>query len=290
MNNSFSILINTCDKFEDCWDPFFKLWAIYWPEYKGTIFLNTEYKDYSYPGLNIVSLKVCEKNKVSQKQRATWSQCLKWALESIDSDIVLYMQEDYFLTDRVKNESIEYFGELMYKTPEIPCIQLTHAGIPALRKSQYDFLYTSDSDFFSYVSCQASFWRKNVMLSLIREHETAWNFEWWGSKRAKHLGYQFLVVDPQIFSPEKNLIFPYILTGVIGGKWYRPVVELFEKHNIKMDYSIRGFYIENKKPDIRKRIRTKISIWRLKSIFEVMKMKFLYVVNSNKHDILYGII
>jgi hypothetical protein len=54
----YSILVNTCDKFEDCWDPFFKLFKFYWPDYTGTIYLNTEYKDYSFEGLTIVSLKV----------------------------------------------------------------------------------------------------------------------------------------------------------------------------------------------------------------------------------------
>lgn len=53
----YSILINTCDKFEDCWNPFFKLWSIFWKDCKGHIFLNTEYKDFSYPGLNIKAVK-----------------------------------------------------------------------------------------------------------------------------------------------------------------------------------------------------------------------------------------
>lgn len=31
---NYSILVNTCDKFEDCWNPFFKLLSIYWPDYQ----------------------------------------------------------------------------------------------------------------------------------------------------------------------------------------------------------------------------------------------------------------
>lgn len=46
----YSILVNTCDKFEDCWNPFFKLFFLFWPDYNGVIYLNTEYKEYSVRG------------------------------------------------------------------------------------------------------------------------------------------------------------------------------------------------------------------------------------------------
>jgi hypothetical protein len=275
MQNNYSLLINTCDNFEDCWIPFFKLFTIYWPDYKGRIYLNTEYKDFSYLGLDIVCTKVCEVNKVPRNKRATWSQCLKWALEQIDTDIVLYMQEDYFLNNNVKTERVDYFYNLMDKNIEIPNIQLTNAGIPAIDKANFEYLCISNPNYFSYVSCQAAFWRKQVLISIIREHETAWNFEWWGSKRAKYLDYEFLVVAPTYFKPTENLIMSYVLTGVVGGKWHKDVIELFKKHNLKIDFKKRGFYDENTKPTIKKRVKTKLSIWKLKSIIEIIKMKYL---------------
>lgn len=93
----YSILVNTCDNFEDCWNPFFTLFKKYWSDYAGTIFLNTEYKTYEYSGLTIVPIQGCLKNKYPRTKRPTWSQCLKWALESINTDIILYLQEDYFI-------------------------------------------------------------------------------------------------------------------------------------------------------------------------------------------------
>jgi len=271
--SNFSLLVNTCDKFEDCWNPFFKLFTIYWPDYKGIIYLNTEYKDYSYPGLDIIPIKGCAKHNVPIDKPATWSQCLNWALEAIDTEIVLYMQEDYFLKNRVEANWVDYFYKLMLSNDEIPCIQLTSAGIPAIEKSNFNNLCISDPKFFSYVSCQASLWRKDIMMSLIREHETAWNFEWWGSKRARYNGYQFLTIDPQWLSDSDIVIMPYILTGVIGGKWYKPVVVLFKDHNIEIDFSKRGFYMEDIKPSFKKKIQIKLSVWKLKSFFEVCLMK-----------------
>ena len=77
--NNFVVLINTCDKFEDCWIPFFKLWSLYWKNYNGTIYLNTEYKDFNYPGLEIKCSKCCDSHGYPQNKKAPWSQCLIWA-------------------------------------------------------------------------------------------------------------------------------------------------------------------------------------------------------------------
>jgi hypothetical protein len=95
----YALFVNTCDKFEDCWDPFFKLFAVYWPDFEGTIYLNTEYKEYTYENLNIVAVQGALKNNIPKTERATWSECLKWAMETIEEDVVLYLQEDYFFKD-----------------------------------------------------------------------------------------------------------------------------------------------------------------------------------------------
>lgn len=272
----YSILVNTCDKFEDCWSPFFKLWSLYWNDCSGKIFLNTEYKSFSYSGIDITSTKVCAVHHMSLNKRATWSQCLAWALDTINTDIVLYMQEDYFLTDKVDNNMVEYFVSLMNDNPDIPCIQLTDENFPATVKSNIENLYYGDNKHTSYVCCQASLWRKEILKSLIRKHETAWDFEYFGSKRARYMNLKFLRVDPQWVHQGGYQIIPYLFTGIIGGKWYRPVVDLFAKHDIEMDYSYRGFH-EKQVCSLKKRIKNKMSIRKVRSIFEIYKMRLLEI-------------
>ena len=55
----------------------------------------------------------------------------------------------------------------------------------------------------------------------------------------------FVVSDSWVVSGKYEII-PYIITGVIGGAWYKPVVELFNNNNLHVDYSQRGFFEENK--------------------------------------------
>ena len=274
MNNSYSLLINTCDKFEDCWIPFFKLFSNYWPEFKGKIYLNTEYKDFNYPGLNIVCTQVSEKHNIPKSKRVTWSQCLKWALEQIDSEIILYMQEDYFLKDYVKNDIVNDFVNLMIEE-NIECIQLTDQGVKPLNESKHPNLYELDNTYIAIISCQASLWRRDFLDSHIRIHESAWNFEWWGTKRISHKRNNIYVVDNNWVIKNSFEIIPYIFTGVIGGKWYNPVVSLFNEHKIDVDFSKRGFYDPKQNISLLKKIKIKFSIYKVRSMLELFKIRFI---------------
>lgn len=240
----YSILINTCDGFEDCWEPFFKLFSIYWPDCSCKIYLNTEYKDYSYPELNIISVKGCAVHKFPKYKRATWSQCFKWALESIETDIVLYLQEDYFLKDKVKNEIVDCFVELMIHDENIKCIHLTDQAVLSSGKSEYEHLDNVAIKQKYRVSCQAALWRKDELLELLRTRENAWNFEHFGSMRSSLLGHRYFVVDKYWVKLNEFEIVPYIFTGIVKGRWIREAKTLFDDNGIEMDFSKRGFVDE----------------------------------------------
>ena len=269
--SKFSILINTTDGFEDCWFPFFTLLKKYWPEYTGNIYLNTETKTYSHEGLNIISI---QNNKNTPNQRITWSECLIRALNVIDDDIILYMQEDYFLKDFVKNDIVEKFVQLMHDNYKIDCIHLTDAASPCEIISEFEYLYTTPKIHQDRISCQAALWKKDTLKLYPRNYETAWNFEWWGSKRAAILNHNFYVVDRNWVKSNSFEIIPYVFTAVIGGRWLKEVVPLCELHNITSDYSKRGF-IERKTLNLNMRIRAK---WKrlpteIRSFFELIKLK-----------------
>jgi len=272
--DQYAILVNTCDKFEDCWNPFFKLFSIYWPNYDGKIYLNTEYKDFSYPGLNIIPVKGCEKHQFPKTKRATWSQCLKWALESMDADIVLYLQEDYFLKDHVKNDIIEKYAVLIGSNDDIHCINLTDMTETAkLIPIENADLYPVDPKFYGRIHCQAALWQKKILLSCIRLYESAWQFEALGSQREMAKPHNIYGIESVRFT--KFEIIPYIFTGLVQGRWYKEVVPLFEKHNIIIDYSIRGFENDAPKRTMSMKVRGKIirTYYQVRNYFEIRKLR-----------------
>lgn len=256
--NFFSIFVNTTDRFEDCWEPFFKLFTIFWPDYKGKIYLNTEKKSFVYPGLDIVSIKNCERS--GDANTVTWSECLQRGWDMVDNDVILYLQEDYFFNAPVQNNKLDYYAKLVLEE-NISCLHLSSdSGRKSLLISRYPDLKEINQNAAFRISCQAAFWKKDALLKYVRKNENAWQFEYYGTMRARLIKDSFFYVS---VVPESILI-PYIQTGVINGKWKYEVVGLFAKHDIDVDFTKRGFRIQES-PTFFKRIKDKI-IWFPKAL------------------------
>lgn len=275
----YSILVNTCDKFEDCWDPFFKLFSKYWPDYKGKIYLNTEYKDYSFKGLNIIALKVCE--GISDTKRLTWSECLKIALSKINEETILYLQEDYFFKDFVKDEIVNSFAGLINLNSDIDCIHLTdQAVIPDAPSDKYHKLWRVAYKQRYRISCQAALWRKSILSGYLLEHESAWQFEEFGSKRGAIFKHNFYVVDSKWIQLNKFEIIPYIFTGIVQGRWFEEVVPLFQSNEISIDYNIRGYVKNAPKRSLSTKLKNRINKFpnSFRSYLNLALLKFKFSI------------
>ncbi|TDO19020.1 hypothetical protein [Pedobacter duraquae] len=237
---NFAILVNTTDSFEDCWLPFFTLFKKYWPNYQGKIYLNTETKVFTFPGLDIVSI---QNDKINKGYRPSWSECLKRALDFIPNEVVLYLQEDYFLKEEVNNDVVEEFGEMIRKTP-IDVIHLIDAcsNGPFLKSEEYPNLLEFSQKASDRISCQAALWKKDVLKYYLLDDESGWQFETYGTKRAHFVKHKIFKINKDFFGFQRNQAVPYVLTGVILGRWKRDVVSLFDEHNLVVDFSKRGFH------------------------------------------------
>ena len=244
MNNKlYTIIVNSSDGFEDCWNPFFTLFKKYWPDNESLVFLNTEFKNYVHPGLNIKSTKVQEG---ITDRKLTWSECLIKALQQVETPFVLYLQEDYFIESKVNQAKIEELAYKMINEFEIKYIGLTKFGnYPPFHDYFGDNNLKIVSKNSKYrVSTQAGLWRKEALLSYLENDENGWEFEIFGSRRAKMRNDLFLTLSPDYL--KENIVFDYQLTGIIKGKWLRTIPTLFERENIQIDFSKRGFYKELK--------------------------------------------
>lgn len=240
MQPEFTLLVNTSDGFEDCWTPFFTLLTRNWPDYRGPILLNTELKQWSYPGLDINCSQVQKKRP---NKRLTWSECLLAALDQVKTPLVLYFQEDYFLERPVDAKLIEEFAILMLDDDSIRHIGLTHFG------SMGPFEPTEDARLWRIarkaryrISTQVGLWRVDALKSYLRPEENAWMFEIFGTQRAQHRPDTFLTVNQKIYSPGATPIVQYTHTGIIKGKWHPALSELFAVNGVQVDFTKRGFY------------------------------------------------
>lgn len=240
------VLVNTCDRFSDCWELYFHQWQKYANGLDWPLYLNTEWADYSYPeGVKGHALAVCKPREGyagwSGSGFPTWSWCVEHALQSMPEDLVLYMQDDYFLTRQLDTEQLQKVAEMMETHPELDCVHLNEAGNRVHRPSVYSgWKRVSRWDRY-FVSCQAAIWRKSTLLQLLRRHENAWQFERWGTCRARALRCHFYTAAVDGYSPVQ-----YFCTGIVQGKWLHPVEDLFREAGIEMDFSRRGFWSERK--------------------------------------------
>lgn len=240
MDALYTILVNSTDSFEDCWYPFFTLFSKYWSGTPTRIVLNTETKDFSYPGLDLICSKVYGSNP---SQRLAWGECLRRCLEKISTDLVLYLQDDYFINSPVDVKQIDDFARLMLAERYSHLSLVTFSNAGPWRPTKHPLLWEIDQKAHYRISLQAGLWRKDRLLMYIRSHENPWQFELWGSKRAHRISDTFFCLNHDIFNKENRRVIPYEPTGIIKGKWNRRAVyDLFPENGIKVDFSRRGFY------------------------------------------------
>ena len=237
--NNLTIIVNTSDNFEDCWAPFFKLFFKYWPNCEIPIILNTEKKQFIHNGNNILSSQV----NLNFNRRLTWSECLIEVLKKVETPLILYMQEDYFIDNPVNVRLINDFVNLMTTDKTVKYIGLTNFGnLPPFIVYPNDLRLRKVSKSAKYrISTQAAIWSKETLMSYLRVNENGWMFEIFGTQRAKRKDDLFLTVNREMFVGY-NQIISYQPTGIIKGKWLSTIPKFFETEEIKMDFSIRGFY------------------------------------------------
>ena len=235
-----AVYLSTCDNYSDCWDPFFQLFEKYWPDFYGTVYMSSEYKRYNRN--NVESMCLCAKHSVPVDKRVTWSKLTRWALEDIPSEIILFMQEDFFLKGAVRTELIDKYISLMDSHTDIKCIHMTDQCGSGSFSSDFRNLDTMELRRPYRISCQCALWRKQELLTLLRDRENAWEWETFGSSRSAALGHLYLQVSHDFVKLGQFEIVPYVFTGIIKGKWFKEVPSLFKKNGINIDFSQRGMY------------------------------------------------
>jgi len=232
-----TILVNSSDGFEDCWRPFFTLMERHWPACAYPVLLNTEKKDWEYPRFQLRTSQVAAR----EHRRLTWSECLIRAIEKVETPLLLYFQEDYFIDKEVRSSVIDNAVSLMLANPDIGHIALTKQGsCGPFTSSSYPGFSKIGQNAKYRISTQAGLWRPEVLKSYLDAKENGWMFEIFGTRRAQRQSDIFLVAD---FDPKAGgPAIDYIHTGIIKGKWHPLMPDTFKANHIELNFSARGFY------------------------------------------------
>lgn len=237
----FTVVINSCDQYSDCWPAFFKLFHKYWPDLEAPILLNA---DTMLPPVNAINVTSTEFAKGSAT-RVPWCIAVRTAIERAQTPLVLYLQEDYFLDAPVPTLEIARIAEAMLARPNVGCVQLTEYG------SYGPFAPDDDPRFMRIrpgaryrISHQAALWRKDCLKRYTPIGENGWMCEVYGSWRSRSDDTEFLAVNRQRYGVTEAKLLSYICTGIVKGRWHKEIPALFEREGIELDFSTRGFYTQ----------------------------------------------
>lgn len=234
-----TLLVNSSDGFEDCWPIFFSFLERYWPEMSFPVLLNTECKSWSHPRLPLTASRVA----AGETHRLTWSECLIRAIDQVETPLLLYFQEDYFIDRPVRADIVDRAIDLMIQNPEIGHIALTkHASHGPYGASDWPGFSTIGQKARYRIATQAGLWRPSVLRSYLHPRENGWMFEILGTRRAHRRKDLFLMAD---FAPETGgPAIDYIHTGIIKGHWHPAMPDLFARHDLSIDTNRRGLYVQ----------------------------------------------
>lgn len=234
-----TILVNSCDLYEDAWEPFFRLLKIQWPQCANyRIVLNTETKEYFCDFLQV--------DTICGGANIPWAKRLKNVLSKIETEFIVYFLEDFFLMSPVSVKSFEKAMNLIRNDNSIGYIGLKYNKDHIFKDEKkrdlsQPFFNKDDLVKANRVNSMTALWRKSWLQSLIRSHETPWEFEIYASKRSKRSEMRVLIINNSVMDPvfnyEVDLHYGY---GISMRKWLPNNKELFEKYGIKVNYDRLG--------------------------------------------------
>lgn len=243
LKDKVTILVQSTDSFSDCWGPFFTLFNKYWPQCPSRIILNTETKQFSTAGAHI---EVANNLKLNSGRWPTWSESLLLGLSLVRTPLVLLILDDYFPSDVIDVTAIHTAAEKML-LHGYSHVTLTEYGVHRPSTPSADPFLVSIAQSAKYrVSTSPALWNVKSLNSYVRPHENAWQFEIFGSARARKRQDTFFAVNPRQTLNGTHGVIPYFYgvmnTGIVKGKWQSGIPEFFERNGISMDYGLRGFY------------------------------------------------
>lgn len=234
---NISLLLSSCDNYDDMWVPFFTQLKKNWPEFDMPVYIGTESKTFQFEGFDI---RCPLANGPVYKQ---WSERLLKLLEYIDSEYILFSLDDFWLTAPVDNEKVKKIYSYMLKDKRMGFVCLKQEiiqgktpakDIAAAVDCQYPELWRCLKNKSFRITTQFGIWKRSYLVKLLRAHESAWYFETRATWRSKF--YWERVYDV------KESITIYPVGGVIwGGKCYIDYMDQYENELIQPCIKKRGY-------------------------------------------------
>jgi hypothetical protein len=227
--DKIAIVVSSCDPFFDAWRPFAQFFQKFWGDCPFPVFLV----------VNELNPRSSWIRPIRVGPDRTWGRKLIKALRQIPRSHIIYFQEDYFLTSPVNEKLMA--EDLAYALEND--VDSFSFRARANREPNFEFINERfgvvpvDSD--GRTRCQATLWKRESLLSILREEESVWDFEARASGRTSHL--RILSYGTREGAP-----INYTMSAIVRGLWMPEALALCDKHGVETRPLWRGIYSENR--------------------------------------------
>jgi hypothetical protein len=230
--SSLTIVVNTCDAYHDVLDIFFHAFKAHWPDCPHPVVINTELNNYDYPAR--------VHNHRSPDGKDDWGGRLRSTLDSIDTEFVLMLYDDFILDAPMCNQRLQAAVNLLQSEVRAVVAYLINTSRP-LQLSNADHIFIPIKDNTDYrLNSAPAVWRKKILMDYTTPGDTPWAWEVFGTYKTWGDGNLYYSLNPS-----KSDIYSYNYKkggAIYRGKWVKEVVEHADKtYPLKIDWSIRGF-------------------------------------------------
>lgn len=222
MQGNCAVLVSSCDAYADLWLPYFTLFERHWSSCPWPCYLMSNEKDFVHPALNGV---------LKTSKTGSWSDNMQEALQKIEAPYLLFTLEDFFLQAKVNSIKIEkalHFAQ----SHQAHCVRLVpNPGPQQALENESSFGILVPGAAYR-VSTQAAIWRRESLLTLLKEGESIWEFELNGTKRSESLFFDG-------FYGSTGTLLPYFHHVIERGKWFPWEKWKFTRHEIGCEFAAR---------------------------------------------------
>lgn len=219
---NYKIVVASCDKNKDLFEPFHILVEKYWPDHPEIIY-STE------TVINPYYKTICKNYSLS-----SWTRRLKDTFEELDCEYILLMVDDLFIREKVNNEDVnnleKYFNDKVAGINLEGSFDKTDIVID-------DIVSKRSKDSKWKVSVLCYLYNKDKLINIFDRDCSPWEME----NLKKEFPYDYLILNKESILKWRDPITNWRWGLVRKGKWKKETKSFFEREGINVNWRERGF-------------------------------------------------
>lgn len=165
-NLNIAILVISCDKYSDLWEPCVNIFNKTWPDCPYDKYIATNIKEFNYKGFS----------NILMGEDKSWSFGLKYVLAKLQEqyEYVFTLLEDYYFIEQIDNEyMIRMFDSFVQADGNF----LSLFKLPSRLKPYNDYFGELENNIPYRQSCVFTLWKIKTLNEILKDEENAWEFE-----------------------------------------------------------------------------------------------------------------